>query len=292
MFGLVPVSACKAESGDLHIIKNKGEFLFIPSPAREVFIISQTPEKGSHVQEETFPLHVERIFPETPRVKTFRLRPELGELPFRFLPGQHMGVSPCLSGSEKRETPAKWRHFSLSSSPENRGFAEISVLNQGTASAALHHLSPGDGVEVTRPTGRFTFEDPADHGPVFFGAGIGVAPLRSMVRYCLDRDLGEAITVFLCFPSVEEGLFLKQFRAWAEETPRMDLRIHLSGSGPAGEQPPYRGGLQDPDVLREGIARPGYRTCYLCLPPGLREGVHTALVTMGVPAEQIHAEIW
>ena len=244
------------------------------------------------MQEEIFPLTVERIIPETPRVKTLRLRPEQGNLPFRFLPGQHMGVSPRSTDSNRPKNPSDWRHFSLSSSAENKAYAEITVLSQGTASSSLHRLSPGDGVEVTRPTGRFTLEDPTDHGPVFFGAGIGAAPIRSMVRTCLDRGLGEAITVLLAFSSVEEAIFLDAFKAWAAETPRMDLRVHLSGPAPSGKRAPARAGLHDPALLRECIARPGERTCYLCLPAGLRDDVHTALVTVGVSTEQIRAERW
>jgi len=246
------------------------------------------------MRNETFRLLVERVIPETDRVRTLRLRPARGEVPFRFLPGQHLGVTPLSGGAGEgpADPPETWRHFSLSSAPDERAFVEITVLRQGTASAALHRLSPGDTVEVTRPTGRFTLQDPADHGPVFLGAGIGVAPLLSMVRTCVDRNLGTAITVLLGFSSAGEAIGLSRFRAWAAATPRMVLRVHFSEPDPGGPGRPTPGGLADPDLLREAVALPRRRTCYLCLPAGLRDAVRAELLNLGVPADRVLAETW
>ena len=131
-----------------------------------------------------------------------------------------MGVCPCPAPPSEDLAPETWCHFSLASSAENRAFAEISVLDQGRASHAMHALRPGDAVEVTRPVGSFTLEEPVGHGPVFFGAGIGAAPIRSMLRTCLDRELGEEITLFLRFSSPGEALYLETFQDWARQSPR------------------------------------------------------------------------
>ncbi len=244
------------------------------------------------MQEETFPLLVERVVPETERVKTLRLHPERGELPFRFLAGQHMGVRPRLIASRNDLVPEPWRHFSLSSSTENRTFAEITVLDQGKASHALHRLSPGDVVEVTRPMGTFTLEESVGHGPVFFGAGIGAAPIRSMLRTCLDRGMGKEITLFLRFSSPEEALFLELFQAWSRQSPRFRFWVHYSRTPPGGEGPPGTDPFLDPDWFRERIQQPAERICYLCLPPGLRDTVQTTLPRAGVPRERIRTETW
>ena len=73
--------------------------------------------------EETFRFQVDRIIPESPRVKSFRLRPEGSGLPFHFSPGQHLGVRPAPPGVPDTEHE-KWRHSSLSSSP-SEDFLEI-----------------------------------------------------------------------------------------------------------------------------------------------------------------------
>ena len=78
---------------------------------------------------------------------------------------------------------------------------------------------------MTRPLGTFTLDEPLDHGPVFFGAGIGVAPIRSMLRTCLDRDLGEEITLFLRFSSPGEALYLETFRAWSRQKKRRENQV-------------------------------------------------------------------
>ena len=107
--------------------------------------------------QETFRFQIDRITPESPRVKTFRLRPEGSGLPFIFSPGQHLGVRPVKPGVPDPEH-GKWRHFSLSSSP-SEDCLEITVLNQGTVSDRMHSLAPGDWVETTRPVGAFVFEE-------------------------------------------------------------------------------------------------------------------------------------
>jgi len=245
------------------------------------------------VQEETFPLRVERVIWETERVKTLRLQPNRGELPFRFLAGQHMGVRPCpVAGRPQGLAPGPWKHFSLSSSAENRRFAEITVLEQGKTSRSLHNLSPGDGVEVTRPVGGFTLEENTGFGPVFFGAGIGTSPIRSMIRTCLDRGQGDAVTGFLRFSSPAEALFLEEFETWSLQSPRFRFWVHFSRIGPAGEGPPDPDPLLDTAWFQERIQRPEERTCYLCLPAGLREAVRPVLLRTGVSAERIRAEAW
>jgi ferredoxin-NADP reductase len=265
---------------------------FAPAAAGAWTIIPQTTKKETLLPEEIYSLRVDRIVPETPRVITLLLRPETGDLPFRFSPGQHLGVRPRPSRFPEDEVPERWTHFSLSGSPENQKMAEITVRNQGKTSEAIHRLLPGDEVEVTRPEGSFILEEPVGHGPVFFGAGIGAAPLRSMVRACLDRNLGKAITCFLWYSTREDALFLDEFRTASDRFPRFRFWVHFSDASPARGQKCHRDPFYDPAWLRERIEKPDERTCYLCLPPGLRENVLSVLAAAGIPRERVRMEIW
>jgi len=244
------------------------------------------------VEEEVFRLAVDRASPLTPRVRMLRLRSGRGALPFGFLAGQHVGVRPGPGTASGEAAGIAWRHFSLCSSAQERAFAEIAVLDQGRASHALHQLRPGDAVETTRPAGRFTLEDPRDLGPVFFAAGIGAAPVRGMVRTCLDRGLGKEIDLFLAFSSPPEALFLDDFRSWAARSPRFRFRVRYGNRAPQGRIPPGTDPSWDAARVREQIRRPEERTCYLCLPAGLREQVCELLARAGVPGEHIRSEAW
>jgi len=239
-----------------------------------------------------FALLVENVTPETPRVKTLRLRPEGDTLPFTFFPGQHLGVRPCTDPVTRVDNNERWKHFSLSSSAENKKSIEITVLNQGKASDTLHQLSPGDRVEVTQPVGGFILEEPVGYGPVFFAAGIGAAPVRSMIRTCLDRGLGTAVTAFFLFSSPEEALYVEQFGDWSEEDQRFFFWVGYSQTQSEGTMQSGKDCLLNPGFLEEHTARLQQRTCYLCLPPGIREEVEAVLSATGVPPVQIRKEIW
>jgi len=244
------------------------------------------------MKEETFRFQVDRITPESPRVKTFRLRPGQSGMPFRFSPGQHMGVRPIDSSGPAGGGDQRWRHFSLSSSPSEPDFLEITVLRQGAASDRIHSLSEGDWVEVTRPEGKFVLGEAVRHGPVFFGGGIGMAPIRSMVRYCLDQGLGKALTLFASFSSPEEALFKDELKKWGDPSTRVSVWVTYSATqagqgGKAAQSHPW-----DRAYLEEHVERPLDRVYYLCAPRGLMDTVESHLAAMGIPPERVRSERW
>jgi len=244
------------------------------------------------MNEETFRFQVDRITHESPRVKTFRLRPGQAGMPFRFSPGQHMGVRPSDPADTEGGSDQRWRHFSLSSSPSDHDFLEITVLRQGTVSDRIHSLSEGDWVEVTRPVGEFVLDDAVGYGPVFFGGGIGIAPIRSMVRYCLDQGLGEALTLFASFSTPEEALFEDELKKWGDQTPGVSVWVTCTGvqarqDDRSGPSHPW-----DRAYLEERIERPLERVYYLCAPRGLMDTVESHLASMGVPEERVQRERW
>jgi len=244
------------------------------------------------MKEETFRFQVDRITNQSPRVKTFRLRPDQAGMPFRFSPGQHMGVRPIDPSGPAGGGDLRWRHFSLSSSPSEPDFLEITVLRQGTASDRIHSLSEADWVEVTRPEGRFVLDDAVRHGPVFFGGGIGMAPIGSMVRYCLDQGLGKALTLFASFSSPEEALFKDELKKWGDQTPGVSVWVTYTATRARQDDKAAQNHPWDRAYLEQRIERPLDRVYYLCAPRGLMDTVESHLTSMGIPPERVHGERW
>jgi ferredoxin-NADP reductase len=120
---------------------------------------------------------VESIKPETPRVKSFRLR-----LPMWMphLPGQHYDVRLTAPDGYRAQ-----RSYSVASSPLDEGEVELTIdrLEDGEVSPYFHDvLVEGDQVEVRGPfTSYFVWrgESPA----LLVGGGSGVVPLMSMLRH-------------------------------------------------------------------------------------------------------------
>jgi ferredoxin-NADP reductase len=201
-----------------------------------------------------------------------------------------MGVRPIEPGASGAER-GEWRHFSLSSSPLEK-FVEITVLRQGTVSDRMHSLTAGDWVEVTQPVGEFVLEEAVGHGPVFLAGGIGIAPIRSMIRLCLDKGLGKAIDLFASFPTAEQAIYREEIKGWADRAPRLSVWLTYTAveGRPDGQSPephPW-----DREFLEEHIKRPLERVYYLCAPRGLMEQVEMHLASIGVPEDRVRRERW
>jgi ferredoxin-NADP reductase len=120
---------------------------------------------------------VEQIRVETPRTKTFRLRPPMW---MPHLPGQHYDVRLTAADGYRAE-----RSYSIASSPLDEGAVELTVdrLEDGEVSTYFHDvLVEGDQVEVRGPFASY-FVWRGEEPVLLIGGGSGVVPLMCMLRH-------------------------------------------------------------------------------------------------------------
>jgi len=140
------------------------------------------------------PAQVREVHRENDLVTTFVLEFDdpLVNQEFTFEPGQFMMVSMPHCG----EAP-----ISFSSSPgRGRGFA-LTVRRAGRLTSAMHRLRPGDTIGVRGPYGRpFPMAGLAGSSLLFVAGGIGLAPLHSVIDFCLDNraDYGDITLLYGC----------------------------------------------------------------------------------------------
>jgi ferredoxin-NADP reductase len=119
---------------------------------------------------------VTSIKPETPRVKSFRIR-----LPMWMphLPGQHYDVRLTAPDGYRAQ-----RSYSIASSPLDEGEIELTIdrLEDGEVSPYFHDVVvEGDQVEVRGPfTSYFVWR--GEKPVLLVGGGSGVVPLMAMLR--------------------------------------------------------------------------------------------------------------
>lgn len=134
--------------------------------------------------------YIQRIIEENELVRTFDLSFEDGLLntDFTYLPGQFVMLSLPHCG----EAP-----FSFSSSPTKSGGFSVSIRKAGKLTSVAHDLRPGDTVGIRGPYGQpFPLADLRGGDLLFVAGGIGMAPLRSALEYCLaDRNGYGSITL-------------------------------------------------------------------------------------------------
>jgi len=120
---------------------------------------------------------VEQIRVETPRTKTFRLRPPMW---MPHLPGQHYDVRLTAPDGYRAE-----RSYSIASSPLDEGVVELTVdrLEGGEVSSYFHDvLVEGDQVEIRGPFASY-FVWRGEEPVLLIGGGSGVVPLMCMLRH-------------------------------------------------------------------------------------------------------------
>ncbi|MCC6862926.1 MAG: rubredoxin [Bryobacterales bacterium] len=239
--------------------------------------LALSPQDGSEasVQLQTTVLEV---IPRTPSIKSFRLAaPDR----VRFKPGQYLSLS-------LRPEAGFTRYLSISNSPTEEGYLEVTKrITQSAFSRMLDRTGPGCPVSVTYPMGKFTFEGEFAKIALLSG-GIGITPLRSMVRYAFDKQLDTGICLLYANRTLEEVAFKAEFDAMQEAGSRIKVVHTLSraGSGWTG-----RTGRIDAALIREEVPDYHERRFYLCGPPLMVEGLTGVLRDeLRIPEAQIETE--
>lgn len=233
-------------------------------------------------------LRVARIFQETSTVKTYRLiDPLFGKLPFQYLPGQFL----TLTVSPDRE-PIK-RSYTISSSPTERDYCEITVKReeQGAVSRFLHdHVHEDDTLQVTAPSGRFTFTGEESTSVVLIGGGVGVTPMMSAVRYLTKRSWLHDIYFVFAGRGEADIIFREELEYLQRRYANLHLLFALEQVDASDGR--YVKGRITREVLQARIPDLPGRRVHICGPPPMMDAVKAILVEIGVPADQIRTEVF
>ena len=145
-------------------------------------------------------------------VKTFHIvfEDEIYNTNFKYLSGQFMMLSMPHCG----EAP-----FSFSSSPSRPSSFSLSIRKAGKLTSEVFNLKSGDMIGIRGPYGKpFPMEDLSGQNLLFVAGGIGMAPLRSVVEFCIDHrdDYGDITVLYGC-KAPGEFCFRDELDGWAKE---------------------------------------------------------------------------
>jgi sulfhydrogenase subunit gamma (sulfur reductase) len=166
------------------------------------------------------PARIVRMYPLTDDVKFFQVRIADMEkaLSFKYNAGQFAMVSILGAG----EAP-----FSISSTPSRPGLLEFCIRNAGTVTNALFKLRENDLLGIRGPYGNgFPVEMMKGKDILIVMGGLGAAPLRSVLLYCLDnRDQFRRVILLHGAKRPAEMIFREEFFALKQ---REDLECCLA----------------------------------------------------------------
>ncbi|MGH9822380.1 MAG: photosystem P840 reaction-center cytochrome c-551 [Blastocatellia bacterium] len=245
-------------------------------PSIDSAVTARTPKK-------TLIMELTRIRRETHDSSTFRFRlPQFGRLNSK--PGQFLTFNWLLNGQKVT------RSYSISSSPTQAGYLEITVKKQqqGLVSAFLNDQArPGLTVEAHGPSGRFWFDEARHNRVALIAGGSGITPMMSILRYIDDLCLDVEAALFYSVRTQEDVIFDGELKALESRLPRFRGVIIVTGSDPEWQGP---SGYLTRELIGQHLADPQHFTFFLCGPPPFMEHVKGVLSDMGINPDRILQE--
>ncbi len=216
---------------------------------------------------------VSEVIPETPTIKTIRLKPKEKVL---FKTGQFIELTIPGVG----EAP-----FTPSSKPSLKDTIEVTVMRVGKVTEKIHQLKKGDIVGIRGPFGKgYPLNEFKGKEVVVIGGGCGFAPLRSLMYEFLERSKEFKRLFFRggC-KTPQEFLYKQEIEKWTE---RKDLNVKItvdkgdhSWKGHVGLVTSILDDLKM--SYKNGIA-------VVCGPPIMMKFVTKKLLDMGFKEENIY----
>lgn len=192
--------------------------------------------------------------------------------------------------TEESEGWADYRSMSLATSP-TRPHLEYGVrLSESAWKRAFQALEPGDEVMVEGAVGHFLLDEA--RAAVFVAGGIGITPLKGMIEYATDKDLGIPLRLIYSNRDQAEIAYRDYLDGVGEQNPDLSI-THTLTREPDGSDWQGRRGRVDADLLADvsdALDDPVY---YLCGAPGMVDDVRRMLSDLGVADDRVrYEEFW
>ncbi len=210
-----------------------------------------------------------------------------GDLPFSA--GQHLVVR----RPGREDEP---RTYSLCSAPGTPLRIGVRRVADGAVSSWLvDEARPGDVLESTAPTGRFSLSahpaGPGEHH-VLVAAGSGITPVLSLATTLL-RDHDARVTVLYANRTSRSAMFLDDLADLKDRWPTRLSLVHVLSREP--QDAPLLSGRLDAErfgSVVDALVAPDAAAYWLCGPWEMVRDLREVLADRGVPADRVRAELF
>lgn len=223
---------------------------------------------------------VSEVRPVSRGATTLSLAPDDGRLPPAWNPGQFMFLVLDLPERGREEHP-----FTISASPGEGGSLAVTIKKSGDFTDGIDTVRTGDRVRLDAPFGRFSHVHHQTEALVFVTGGIGITPVRSMLRQLQD-DGGGPPSVLIDANRTEADI---AFRRELDQLGDWIQVVHvLSEPGEDWEGPT---GLVTADMIRRYAGQLLDKAhVFLCGPPPMMKSLLAELRLLGIDRNRIHHE--
>lgn len=231
-------------------------------------------------------LVVSNVIDTGKNAKIIRFSSKDGYLP-PFEAGQYINIFTTIEGVRTS------RPYSISSSPRQRGYYEITVagIPDGFVSSYLiENAKIGDTFTANGPAGVFRHQ-PVFHSKksLFLAGGSGVTPFMSMTREILEASLDRDIVMLYGCRNPQVALFHEELSAYTKKYPNFKYQLIVSDDveGWTGEK-----GFMNGELISRLVPDFIERTTYICGPQVMNDFCKKELQVLGVPEKKIRREMF
>lgn len=225
---------------------------------------------------------IERIEQVTPLIKVFSLAAD----PERFQARAGQWLDLAIPGPDEPIIGG----YSVVSAPSTDGRLQLAI-KYADHHAATHHMHTvsrvGDEVRITAGQGTFYFEPGMSREVVLLGAGIGVTPLMSILRFIHAEAPDVQVHLVYSVASRHEVLFPDELARMARSP---NVHVTLTVTRDAEDWLGHTGRISH--ELLESLKLPRGALFYYCGSREFIDDMTELLAEWGIPEQQLKYEKW
>ncbi len=226
------------------------------------------------------------IIEESPDVKTFRFeKPE----DWTFIPGQFVMVFfPEIFGKKNRA-------YSISSSP-NSPYLDLTIKLYGVFTHYMWTLKEGSSWTLRGPYGHFIMDMDRNNDIILVGAGVGITPLMSMLRWSTEEKIDRRFLLLYSNKTPKDIVFNEEIQVIQSMNPNVKVVHTLTRlQDKLKSNWPGLTGRISADMIRDQVKHwqePGAEiaTVFGCGPAAMLTTMEEVMISLGWPKEEIHYE--
>ncbi len=198
-----------------------------------------------------------------------------------YKPGQCANVMIQSNGNEVN------RFLSFSSSPTEPFIEFTKKISGSDFSLAFTGLAAGEDIRLRGPGGVLTYEGEFPE-VLFIAGGIGITPIRSMLRYAADEKVPSDRVLLYASRAEGDMAFREELEEMARTEP--DFRLMNILNKPSEKWQGAKGFISA-DFIAESVLDLANRTAFICGSPGFVKCMERDLKKLKVPDDRIIMEL-
>ena len=234
--------------------------------------------------EHYFPLKERFEVAEGTMAFVFDTSPPAGGPDFTFRSGQYVEIG--LDKPPYTDEKKNHREFSITSSPADKGILMVAT-RLGSPSRpisafkkSMTEVPLGTEFKAEGPYGNFTLHENPAKKAVFIAGGIGITPVRSIVKDATERKLPHKIALIYSNRNPDSAAFLEDLQKWEKANPNLKLFAKMTDQT----------GHVDESYIKSSAGELADSVFYIVGPPGMVAAMTKILEKLKISRDDMRFE--